>query len=589
MTKPQISKPQICVLIVEDDLVDRMACRRALAQDPDYEFVTHEAESGHEGLKIAQAQNPDCILLDYHLPDLNGLEFLAELSSDPGDIPVPVLMLTGADSASVAVEAMKRGAQDYLVKDMNRQYLELLPTVIQRVLRERRTMMEKKQVEAELQQHRWHLEELVAKRTDELAEANKLLRQDIVEREHIQTELTHAKAEAEKANHAKSNFISRMSHELRTLLNAILGYAQLIEAGSPTPTATQTARLKEILKGGWYLLDLINEILDLAKIESGNLVLSQESVSLAEVLSECRAMLEPQAQQFGIHLNFPELDNAMTVKADRTKLKQVLINLLSNAIKYNRKQGMVEVKCDTGTSGNIRISIRDTGIGLPPEKLTQLFQPFNRLGQEHGSVEGTGIGLVTTKQLIELMGGVIGVESSVGVGSVFWFELVSAAMPKLAARGYKFPEIAQKIYVDVQQHTLLYFEDNPANLLLVQELIEENRPDIRLLVADNGKLGIELAHTHLPDVILMDLALPDITGIEAMEILLKDPLTSHIPVIALSANAMPDKVLKGMEAGFFRYICKPFKFNEFMCVIDEALKFQKTRLARTNKTERIEG
>jgi CheY-like chemotaxis protein/anti-sigma regulatory factor (Ser/Thr protein kinase) len=300
-------------------------------------------------------------------------------------------------------------------------------------------------------------------------------------------------------------------------------------------------------------------------------------------------MIEPQSQQYGIHLIFHKLDKSLTVKADRNKLKQVLINLLSNAIKYNREQGTVEVKCVIGTSGYIRISIQDTGIGLPPEKLTQLFQPFNRLGQENGTVEGTGIGLVTTKQLIELMGGVIHVESTVGVGSVFWFELASATVPQLVARGGKSEEITPKIYVGMQQYTLLYFEDNPVNLLLVRELIEEVRPDMRLLIADNGKLGIELARTHLPDVILMDIALPDINGIEAMEILLKDPLTVHIPIVALSANAMPHDVLKGVEAGFFRYICKPFELNEFMCVIDEALEFRKSRLASMNNTKGIEG
>src|ERR1035437_3865022 len=526
-----MSKPQIHILLVEDDLVDRMACRRALAQDKDYELVLSEAETGREGLQFVHAQKPDCVLLDYNLPDLNGLEFLAELRNDLGEIPVPVIMLTGANNAQVAVEAMKRGAQDYMVKDTNRQYLELLPAVIQHVLSERRMLMEKKQVEAELRQHRWLLEELVAKRTDELAEANKLLRQDVAERKRVQAELTHAKAAAEKANLAKSNFISRMSHELRTPLNAILGFAQLIVAGSPKPTPTQMARLKEILHGGWYLLDLINEILDLSTIESGNLILSQESVSLAGLISECQAMIEPQSQQYGIHLIFHKLDKSLTVKADRNKLKQVLINLLSNAIKYNREQGTVEVKCVIGTSGYIRISIQDTGIGLPPEKLTQLFQPFNRLGQEHGAVEGTGIGLVTTKQLIELMGGVIHVESTVGAGSVFWFELASATVPQLVARGGKSEKITSKIYVGMQQYTLLYFEDNPVNLLLVRELIEEVRPDMRLLIADNGKLGIELARTHLPDVILMDIALPDINGIEAMEILLKDPLTVHIPIV----------------------------------------------------------
>jgi len=581
-----MTKPLIRVLIVEDDLVDRMACRRTLAQDSDYEFVLTEAETGREGLQLAHAQKPDCVLLDYRLPDMNGLEFLAELRNDLGEIPVPVMMLTGADTASVAVETMKRGAQDYLVKDVNRQYLELLPAVIQRVLRERRTLMEKKQMEAELQQYRWHLEKLVAKRTDELAEANKQLHQDVAERKRVQAELTHSKAAAEKANLAKSNFISRMSHELRTPLNAVLGFAQLIINGSPTPTPTQMARLKEILHGGWYLLDLINEILDLAVIESGKLSLSRVPVSLINVMRECQAMIEPQAQQRGIPINFLPFDHTWFVSADRTRLKQVLINLLTNAIKYNRTQGTVEVKC-TCTPERIRISIKDSGAGLPPEMQKQLFQPFNRLGQEGGAIEGTGIGLVVTKQLVELMGGTIGVKSIVGVGSEFRFELNRDFTPQLAAGECKSQELTPKIYTDMRQHTLLYFEDNPSNMLLIKELIEEDRPDMHLVIADNGKLGIELARTHLPDVILMDIALPDINGIEVIEILLKDPQTAHIPIVALSANAMPDDVLKGMEAGLFRYICKPFELSEFMCVIDEALEFRKSRLASTNNTEGI--
>ena len=581
MTKPPMTKPQIRVLIVEDDLVDRMACRRALAQDPDYEFVLSEAETGRAGLQLAHAQKPDCVLLDYRLPDLNGLEFLAELRNDLGEIPVPVMMLTGAGNVLVAVEAMKHGAQDYLIKDVNRQYLELLPAVIKRVLREWRTLMEKKQVEAELWQHRWRLEELVAKRTDELAEANKQLRQDVAERERVQAELAHAKAAAEKANLAKSNFISRMSHELRTPLNAILGFAQLIKAGSPKPTPTQKARLKEILHGGWYLLDLINEILDLAVIESGKLSLSRVPVSLIDVMRECQAMIEPQAQQRGITINFLPFDHTWFVSADRTRLKQILINLLTNAIKYNRAQGTVEVRC-TCNPERIRINIKDSGMGLPAELQKQLFQPFNRLGQEGGAIEGTGIGLVVTKQLVELMGGAIGVKSIVGVGSEFRFELNRDFALQLAARESKSEELTPKIYAGMRQHTLLYFEDNPANMLLVKELIGEDRPDIRLLIADNGKLGIELARTHLPDMILMDIALPDINGIDAIEILLQDPLTAHIPVVALSANAMPDDVLTGLEAGFFRYICKPFQLNEFMGVIDEALEFRKSRLASTN-------
>jgi PAS domain S-box-containing protein len=561
-----MSKPLIRVLLVEDDAVDRMACRRALARNADYEFLLSEAESGQEGLQLAHEQQPDCVLLDYHLPDLNGLEFLAALTDETGGVSIPVMMLTGTDNATIAVEAMKRGARDYLIKDVEHQYLELLPAVIQRVLSERRMLMEKKlaedklaqaeakyrslvetipaivyiaaldgtnrflyvssriemlgfppeqwlndpdvllarthpddrqrtleeraksratgaplrceyrllsrdgtvlwfrdeasvvhdesgrslflqgilvditeskQAEAELREHRYRLEELVAKRTDELARVNAELRRDIAERKLIETELTKAKTDAEKANFAKSEFLSSMSHELRSPLNVMLGFSQLMESSTPPPTFTQMTMLKEINAAGWYLLELINKILDLATIESGKLIVSQEPMCLGEVMVESRTMVEPQAQEHGIQLIFPPADMHFFVKADRTRVKQVLINLLSNAIKYNREGGTVEVTCDMIAPERIRVSVRDTGTGLPPEKLTQLFQQFNRLGQEAGSVEGTGIGLVVTKQLIELMGGEIGVESTVGVGSVFWFELMSDDAPELRTAGSK--------------------------------------------------------------------------------------------------------------------------------------------------------
>src|ERR1017187_138096 len=244
-------------------------------------------------------------------------------------------------------------------------------------------------------------------------------------------ELESAKSAAEEANLAKSDFLSSMSHELRSPLNAILGFAQLMELASPLPTDSQKESIAQILQAGWHLLKLINEILDLAVIESGKVSLSTESVSLAEVMPECQAMMEPEAQQRGISVTFPRFNNPFFVSADRTRLKQIVINLLSNAIKYNKERGTVVVDCTTSTPGFTRISVKDTGAGLSPEKLAQLFQPFNRLGQEAGGVAGTGIGLVVTKRLAELMGGVLGVESTPGSGSVFWCELNSTTAPQL--------------------------------------------------------------------------------------------------------------------------------------------------------------
>jgi signal transduction histidine kinase/ActR/RegA family two-component response regulator len=398
-------------------------------------------------------------------------------------------------------------------------------------------------------------------------------------------ELESAKIIAEKANLAKSDFLSNMSHELRTPLSAILGFAQLMDSGSPLPTPSQKRSIDQILQAGWYLLELINEILDLALIESGKLSLSLEPVSLTEIIRECQAMIEPQAQKRDIRMAFPQFGIPYFVKAERTRVKQVLINLLSNAIKYNKVGGAVVVDCTASTADRIRISVKDTGEGLTPDARTQLFQPFNRLGKEAGVEEGTGIGLVVSKRLVELMKGVIGVESTVGVGSVFWIELNLTTEPQLAAEAAQPTAVAwTQVHADGPSHTLLYVEDNPANLMLVEDLIAR-RPDIHLLTARDGNRGIEIARSSRPDVILMDINLPGISGIKALRILAADPTTAHIPVVALSANAIPRDIEKGLEAGFFRYLTKPIKVNEFMDTLDVTLKFAKAQSARTNKDE----
>ncbi len=384
-------------------------------------------------------------------------------------------------------------------------------------------------------------------------------------------ELEASRAAADKANQAKSDFLSSMSHELRSPLNAILGFAQLMETGRPEPTAAQAGSIQQILKAGWYLLELINEILDLALIESGRLSMSVEPVSVMEVLKDCQTMIQPQADGRGIQMRFPTANALCFVAADRTRFKQVLINLLSNAIKYNRLDGEVDVTFKVIDHTRLHISIRDTGEGLSAQNLSQLFQPFNRLGQEGGIEEGTGIGLVVSKQLVELMGGTIGAFSTVGVGSEFWFEL-NLAVPHVLALDTQPMPIA-KIELGTENavpRTLLYVEDNRANMELVAQLIAR-RPDMRLLRAEDGLRGLALARAHLPDVILMDINLPGISGLQALRLLRDGPTTRHIPVVALSANAMPRDIERGMEAGFYRYLTKPIKISEFMQTLDECL------------------
>jgi PAS domain S-box-containing protein len=403
------------------------------------------------------------------------------------------------------------------------------------------------------------------------------LTRDLTERRQVEAALVDAKSVAEKANLAKSDYLSSMSHELRSPLNAILGFAQLMESDTPSPNPSQRASIDQILKGGWYLLELINEILDLAVIESGKLSLSIEPVSLLEVMLECQAMIAPQAQKRGIQMRFPQPDVPWFVLVDRTRVKQVLINLLSNAIKYNQAGGMVNVTCSARSADCIRLSIFDTGAGLPADQLAQLFQPFNRLGQEASAKEGTGIGLVVTKRLVELMGGKIGVESMVGVGSEFWIDLVVASAPYLETDNAEAASASDTpINNDAPLHTLLYVEDNQANLKLVEQLIAR-RPDLRLLSAADGYSGIEIARAFQPQVILMDINLPGISGIEAMKLLREDPTTAYIPVVALSANAIPRDIVKGLEAGFFRYLTKPIMVSEFFGTLDEALAFASER------------
>jgi signal transduction histidine kinase len=396
------------------------------------------------------------------------------------------------------------------------------------------------------------------------------------ERKFIERQLRDALAEAEAANRAKSDFLASMNHELRTPLNAILGFAQLIQTSTPPPTPAQQQSLMHLVKAGWYLLELVNDTLDLSAIEVGRLSMSPDAVSIDAVLQECAAIIAPLADSRALSVTFPMPDPAHLAYADPIRVKQVLVNLLSNSVKYNRDGGSISVHCSTVVGQRLRIGVQDTGQGMTPNQLAQLYEPFNRLGQEKSAVTGTGIGLVLCKRLVEMMDGQIGVDSVAGQGTDVWVELPlafgdateSPLQPQqdpARARAVALPEAPLG-------HTVLHVDDNPANLELVAQLMAK-RPQHRLLSASHVALGLEFARAHLPALILLDISLPDIRGTEILKILQTDPVTVHIPVIALSANAMPHEIQSGLQAGFFRYVTKPIRMDEFLDVLDEGLLF----------------
>ena len=389
---------------------------------------------------------------------------------------------------------------------------------------------------------------------------------DVTERKRIELALQSAQREAEAANQAKSEFLSRMSHELRTPLNAVLGFAQLLEMDALSDE--QRENVAYISRAGRHLLDLINEVLDISRIESGQMTISLEAVAVGDLLQELSALVGPLADARRVTLDTSQATLAGFALADRQRLKQVLLNLLSNAVKYNREGGSVTVHCEHVGDDRVRIAVVDSGYGIAPEHLERLFRPFDRLGAEQGSVEGTGMGLALSKGLVEAMGGSIGVHSTLDVGSTFWLELASAEGP-LERYERIHPQAAEEEEPGRAPHVILQIEDNLSNLKLVERIVQR-RPGIELLAATQGGLGIELARQHRPDLILLDLHLPDMPGQEVLRRLQSYPETRRVPVVILSADATKTKIARLMESGASAYLTKPLDVADFLAVVDRA-------------------
>ncbi|WP_455211963.1 PAS domain S-box protein [Kaarinaea lacus] len=426
---------------------------------------------------------------------------------------------------------------------------------------------ERKFAEQKLRQLNEQLEQRVQQRTNDLRQSIDQILEEMEVRKQTEEKLKKAKEDAERANRLKSEFLRRMSHELRTPMNAILGFGQLIKQNDPQ----HADYADEIMLAGHHLLNLINEVLDLAKIESGKIDLHMTAIYLQDIADQCITLVTSEANKKTIRLhNELSDDEPIQLTTDAERLKEVLINLLCNAVKYTSQGGLVRLWTQSLHQGTIRINITDNGAGLTAEQIDTIFEPFNRLGAEYSGIEGTGIGLTIAKQIIEHLGGNIGVISEPAQGSTFWVELpLNESLPQPPPCS---AESVNNVVKPLQQTTatVVYVEDNPANMRLVESIFRL-RPHVKLLTAENAETGLKLVQQHVPQLVILDIDLPLMNGYEALEKLRTNDITQHIPVYALTAAAMVSDVEKGIRAGFERYITKPIQVGEFLQCIDDTL------------------
>jgi PAS domain S-box-containing protein len=637
------------LLHLEDDSNDRELVAEALRSDGLQCAITPVASQTEFVRELATA--PDLILADFVLPGFDGVraQQLAQLLCPD----VPFLFVSGTLGEEVAVERVKAGATDYVLKHR----LERLPAAVRRAIQEARNLRAKDFLEQLIASSPsvifrldadqrptyispnvssvlgYSVQEILNRSTfwdllihpDDLTRVSAALQRataelvgqieaqyryrrkdgeyrwcyslirvdkdsdgrlhsivgyalDVADRKAAEAALEQARRDAvaarddaQRANQAKSDFLSRMSHDLRTPLNSILGFAQVLELDSLSPE--QADHVAQILSAGKHLLDLINEVLDISRIEAGHLSLSTESVSLPEVVRQCIEIVQPLAAQRGITFAADkERSGPPFAQADRQRLRQILLNLLSNAVKYNRAQGTVRVSYADTRNGTVVVDVADTGAGLPTEKIARLFKPFERLGAEQTGVEGTGLGLALSKALAEAMGGQLCATSVVDEGSTFTLALPAGSAPQVVEA---VDAQATGAVDSAHTGTLLYIEDNLQNLRLMQRLVAR-RPGVRLAHAPDGAQGLAYIRQHRPELVFLDLHLPDMHGEEVLRQVTQDPATRGTAVVILSADATPSQQRHLMAEGATNYITKPFDVREVLRVIDAALGHEVT-------------
>jgi signal transduction histidine kinase len=529
------------VVHLEDDPRDvELVAETLRAEQIDCSIV---AVASQDAFERALDDHPDLILSDFAMPGFDG--GAAQAIAHNRCPEVPFVFVSGSIGEDKAVERLKCGATDYVLKE----HLDKLPTAVRRALREAEDRRERAAAEAALRRINTELEARVEERTRALTAANNAL--------HA------ARREADRANRAKSDFLSRMSHDLRTPLNAITGFAELLQMDPLTPD--QADSVTHILRGGRHLLNLITEILDIARIEAGRLNVSLEPVQVSEVLGHAIALVQPLAGQRHIAIHTAIVDAEVQVFADRQRLNQVLLNLLSNAIKYNREGGQVRMRVRP-VGSRVRIDVADTGAGIPREKLQLLFTPFERLGAEQSGVEGTGLGLALSKALVEAMHGTLRAASVIDEGTTFSLEL-----PGTNGAGAAVADSTQVAAIrgDVLG-TVLYIEDNAPNAQLMRRILSR-RPGVSLRHAADGRSGLAMLTADPPDLVILDLHLFDMSGEEVMRHIWENPRTRGLPVAVLSADATPGSRRRLLASGAFRYLTKPFEIASILQLIDEVL------------------